>query len=429
MLKESILKQKYEKEKFLSENYIERKEMTSAKRWMDTDLIKVIAGPRRAGKSVFAFMLLKNKPFMYFNFDDEIALSDSGLNTGDLMKELYAVYGETKTIFFDEIQNLPKWELFVNRLHREGYNLIITGSNSKLLSKELSSSLTGRHIPIEIMPFTFEEFLLGKKYSYLANPTNSNLLPIPQNKGKLLNLFSEYLNNGGFPEVVVKNFEAEGYLDTLFDAILFKDIVRRYNVRFSSQIANLSLYLVNNFANPYSLRKLKNILNLRSVTTIEKYMEYFEEAYLMFGIRRLSYKASDRIKSPKKIYVIDNGYIKAKATQFSENRGRLLENLVFTELMKTGLKPNINIFYYKTRNGKEVDFAIKKGFKVSELIQVSYETSDEKTVKREIKALIEASEELNCNSLKILTYDEEKEIKKGGKVIQFIPIWKWLLNK
>lgn len=423
MIRDVILRQKLERDRFLSLDYVEREKIKFARKWIDSDLIKVILGPRRAGKSVFAFMLLKGRSFIYLNFDDEIFSENTRIDTDELMKELHAVYGGTKTILFDEIQNLPKWELFVNRLKREGYNLVVTGSNAKLLSKEFATILTGRHIPIEIMPFNFKEFLHARNYE-----VNYELISVPQKKGELLSLVEEYLLKGGFPEVIVKNFDPVEYLSVLFDSVLFRDVVQRYRVRFTPQIVSLVSFLVNNFSNYYSLRKLKEILSLRSVTTIEKYIGYLEEAYLIFQLERFSYKPAERVKSPKKVYVVDSGYINAKSVKFSPDRGKLMENLVFTELIKRSFKPNHNLFYYKTRNGREVDFVIEQGLKVTELIQVSYQTSNVNTEQREMKSLLEASEELKPERLTILTWDEEKQVRKNKRTIHFVPVWRWLLS-
>ena len=423
MIREIIQRQKFEKEQLIKANYIEREKFVFAKSWLSTDLVKVIIGPRRAGKSVFALMLLREVPFIYFNFDDEIFISNNQVDTDELMKELHAVYGGINTILFDEVQNLPNWELFVERLKREGYNLIVTGSNAKLLSKELATSLTGRHIPIEIMPFNFKEFLLANNYKL-----DNELISIPQKKGELLNLVEKYLTVGGFPEIVVKNFGVEEYLGVLFDSILFKDVVKRYKVRFSNQIQNLASFLVNNFSSYYTLRKLKEALSLRSVTTVQKYIEYLEEAYLIFHLDCFSFKFSGKSKSPKKVYVVDNGYINAKALRYSPDHGKLMENLVFTELVKRGFMPNCDLFYYKTRNDNEVDFVIKKDLKVTELIQVSYQTNNISTEQGEIKSLVQASEELNGDLLTVLTWDEEKNVHSDDKVIHFIPVWKWLLS-
>lgn len=422
MLKDIVLRQKQEKERLLSLRYIERTKRPSAQKWLDSDLIKVILGPRRAGKSVFSLMLLKELPFMYFNFDDEIMTGDS-LNTDELIKELHIIYGDTKTILFDEIQNLPGWELFANRLQRQGYNLIITGSNANLLSRELATALTGRHIPIEILPFDFKEFLLAKNYQIDQEYQN-----LPQQRGELLNLMEIFLSDGGFPEIVVKALDPKEYLDVLFDSLLFKDVVKRHNVKFPNQIDNLGSYLINNFSNYYSLRKLFNALNFKSVTTTEKYVKYLEEAYVIFSLRRYSFKFGEQIRSPKKVYAVDNGFIGAKATQHSPDKGKLMENSVFGELIKKGWEYNHDLFYYKTRNGREVDFIIKKGNAISNLIQVVYQISSPEVEQREIKGLTEAAEELGNPESLVLTWDEEKEVKKGILTINFVPFWKWLLE-
>lgn len=423
MFKNIILKQKQEKEQFLTFQYIKRTKDAFGKKWIDSNLIKVILGPRRAGKSVFSLMLLKNRPFMYFNFDDEILASIGKISTDDLMKELHAVYGKTKNILFDEIQNLSHWELFTNRLHREGYNLILTGSNAHLLSKELATHLTGRHIPIEILPFNFNEFLNAKKFII-----NSEYGSLPKERGELLRLLNEYLLNGGFPEVVISNIDANDYLKVLFDSVLFKDVVKRYNVKFSTQISNLGSHLINNFTSLYSLRKLQNILNFKSVTTTEKYTKYLEEAYLVFSLLLYSPKSTQRIKSPKKIYIIDNGFVNAKAIQHSPDKGKLLENLIFMELIKRGARPNFDLFYYKTRNAKEVDFILREGLNIKILIQVAYQVNEREVKEREIKALVEASGELKCNNLIVLTWDYEGEEDFYGEKIKFIPAWKWLME-
>lgn len=422
MLKGIVLKQKREKEYLSSLSYIGRTKISQAKKWLSSDLIKVVVGPRRAGKSVFSLMLLKGRPFMYFNFDEEALFVKKDFNYDELMKELHFAYGETKCILFDEIQNLPNWELFVNRLHRRGYNLILTGSNAKLLSRELATALTGRHIPIEIMPFDFKEFLQAKNYQI-----DSEYQALPEERAKLLQLIEKYFLNGSYPEIVVKNLDPKEYLSVLFDSLLFKDVVKRHRVRFSEQIDGLGSYLINNVGNLYSLRRLANVLGFKSDITTEKYLNYLEEAYLIFPLFCYSHKVGERIKSPKKIYVVDNGFVLAKAVQFSQDKGKLMENLVFTEFLKRGLKANQTLFYYKTRNQKEVDFILKEGLKIKVLVQVCYQLSPEME-KREIKSLLEASQELKCNELLVITWDTEKEKKVKGKKIKFIPLWQWLLR-
>lgn len=422
-LKNIVLSQKQQKEELITLSYIHRTKEPFAKKWLDSRLIKVVLGPRRAGKSVFSLMLLKDRPFIYFNFDDEIVSSMDGLSTDELMTELHAAYGKVKTILFDEIQNLPNWELFTNRLHRAGYNLVLTGSNAQLLSKELATHLTGRHIPIEILPFNFDEFLRAKKFVI-----HQEYISLPQQQGALLNLMENYLVQGGFPDVTVNRIEPRDYLGVLLDALLFKDVVKRHRVKFSTQIGNLAIHLINNFSNLYTVRKLLKALNLKSATTVEKYIAYLDEAYLVFSLLRYSPKSVERIKSPRKVYVVDNGFILAKALQHSPNHGKLMENLVFTELVKRGYQTNRTLFYYKTRNDREIDFVLKDGLKVTELVQVCYELTSDDVVEREVKALVEAGKELKVAKLSVLTWNEKREVTKDQLTIQFIPLWEWLLN-
>lgn len=424
MLKSTVLKQKQEKERLLSLPYIERTKEKEARKWLDSDLMKVVLGPRRAGKSVFSLMLLRDRPFAYFNFDDESLPGEEKVDLNELMSELRQAYGDVKYILFDEIQNLPKWELFVNRLHREGYNLVLTGSNARLLSRELATALTGRHIPIQILPFDFKEILRAKNYV-----VDEDKFLLPDEKAKFLGFLNEYMANGGYPEVVVKNLDPRGYLDVLFDSLLFKDVVKRHKVRFSEQIDNLGSYLINNVASQYSVRKLAHVLEFKSGVTLERYLSYLTEAYLIFSLHRHSVKAGLRLKSPKKAYVVDNGFITSKAVQHSPNFGKLMENLVFTELVKRGHEPNREIFYYRTRNDREVDFAIKKGVAVAELIQVSYDADDRDVEQREIKALVEAGKELNAAKLSVLTWNKKREVKKDGLTVRFKPLWEWLIEE
>lgn len=424
MLKDVVLRQKLEKERLRIDMYVPRVKSQFAEKWLDSPLMKVILGPRRAGKSVFCFMLLKKREYMYFNFDDESLGQEGGLNTDELMRELHAAYGKIRTIFFDEIQNLPQWELFANRLQREGYNLILTGSNAQLLSKELATHLTGRHISVEVLPFDFREYLSAKKYSF-----NAEYLSLPQQKGALLEYADKYLYEGGFPEVTVSDFGSKEYLEVLLDALLFKDVVKRHRVKFSSQISMLNTYFINTFASPYSLRKIQNLLGFKSVTTTEKYTAYLEEAYIIFSLLRYSPKAGERIRSPRKVYVADNGFVSAKAVQRSPDTGKFMENLVFMELVKRGKQPNKDLFYYRTRNDREVDFILKQGTAVEELIQVTYQTDNPETEKRETKALVEAAGETNCSKLTLVTWNEKRTLKKDKVVIEIVPLTEWLLKE
>ncbi|MHB1274616.1 MAG: ATP-binding protein [Candidatus Humimicrobiaceae bacterium] len=421
MIKNIVYQHKLEKESLVSKEYIFREKLNFAKKFVDSDLIKVITGPRRTGKSVAAFLLLKEKNFAYLNFDDENLLKVK--NYDEIVKAIFEVYPENKYLFFDEIQNLKNWEIFVNKLQRRGHNLILTGSNAKLLSKELGTVLTGRYIPIEIFPFSFREFLNAKGLEIKKEEIN-----VPEIQGRILNNLDEYIRIGGFPEVVVKNLEAKIYLETLSNSILFKDVVKRYNVRFSQKIYDLNNYLNSNFSSEFSFSKLKNILEFNSTVTLQNYIDYLEEAFLIFVLNRFSFKMKEQIKTPKKTYLIDSGFCSQVPQRFSQDSGRIMENLVFVEILRRGYKQDRDVFFYKTKNNKEVDFLLKKGIEIEQLLQVCYRMDDIKTKDRECKALIEAGKDLNCSNLLVITWDKEAEEIMHGKKIKFVPLWKWLLT-
>ena len=410
-IKEILTLQKREIETKLKENYIERNQDLK----LNNDLIKVIVGPRRAGKSFFAMHFLnKQGKFGYVNFDDEKLIEAE--NYDEIITAMNSIYENPKFVLFDEIQNLPKWELFANRLQRQGYNLVITGSNSNLLSKELATHLTGRHLLTNIFPFSFKEYL--KLESELTTT---------ETKGKL----SQYLLNGGYPEILSKKVELKEYLSTLFNSIIYKDIVKRYKIRNPKEIENLASYLISNVANEYSYNSLTNIGKIKSSHTTEKYLNYLEESFVLFSLSRFSYKVKEQLSSNKKIYCIDNGFIQAKAFKLSPDIGKLYENVVACKLKKKEVDEKLKFYYWKNQQQEEVDFVIKEGTKVKQLIQVCFNINNLETKNREIRALIKAGKELKCNNLLIITEDTEVEEKSewfGDKaVIKFIPLWKWLL--
>lgn len=420
---EIITNQKLILDKTLKGIYVERAILPKAKELAKTSLIKVIIGPRRTGKSILSMLLLKDQPFAFLNLDDNYLseILKETKNYNGLLDIMFTVYGNVKTILFDEIQNLNGWELFANRLHREGYNLFLTGSNAKLLSRELATHLTGRHFPIEVLPFSFKEYLTAKKYELRPNVEIVG-------KGELLNHLNNYMVNGGYPEIVVNDFNPNDYLSNLFDSVMYKDVISRHKIGLpQKRIVNLCSHAINNATKEFSYTSLQDIIEVKSVETVEKYLGFLEESYIIFVLNRFSNSTKERIKSPKKFYVVDNGFISVKAVRISPDYGKLMENLVFAELLKRGIKPNLDLFYYKTRNNKEVDFVTRKALNADSLIQVSYNIEDSKTEKREISALIEASEELNCNNLLLITWDREEIKKINGKEIQYIPLWKWLL--
>jgi len=300
--------------------------------------------------------------------------------------------------------------------------LIVTGSNAKLLSSEMSTSLTGRYIQIPVFPFSFAEVLNFNKVQFTEQQEHT-----PQKMGILLSQLNTYLIYGGFPEIIFNPSIIKNYLSSLFDSVLLKDIMRRFKIRQSQQLYDLSNYLLSNYTNPYSYNQLKTDLNFSSVSTVQKFVGYLSEPYLFLNLTRYATKIKLQQKSPKKSYIIDNGFIHARSFELSPNFGRLLENAVFIELLRRNYKPELDVFYYRTRNDKEIDFVCRKGHIIDQLIQVSYDISSTKTLKREIDALLEASYELNCSNLLIINWDRDEEIVKNNCNIHLIPAWKWLI--
>jgi len=416
-MREITLSHKLERDNLLTEKYIPRDLLKKAKESISQKIVKVIVGPRRAGKSVFSLQLLRELDFAYLNFDDERILATKDYD--EIIKGIKEVYGNVKYILFDEIQNLQKWELFINRLHRRGYNLILTGSNSRLLSRELSAHLTGRHIQYQILPFSFNEFLKAKRVD--AKDFSQG----KEDQGRILFYLDEYLKTGGFPEVVLTEVNRNDYLRILVDSVILKDVVKRYNIRYTQKLYELALYLINNHSQEFSSTKLKNILGLGSIHTVENYISYLEEAFVVFRVKRFSFKFKEQIQAPQKVYAYDTGVINAVKFKLSLETGKLLENLVAVELIRRGE----DFYYYKNPRGWEVDFVLKKGMKASQLIQVCYELRYPEARKREHKALIKASSDLGCNNLMVITWDEEGEINYKDKLIKYLPLWKWLYGK
>lgn len=414
MIRDILLIQKRELESRLKEKYIERS--VDVKK-LSSSLINVIIGPRRAGKSFFAVHALTRQGiFGYVNFDDEKLIETKDYN--NIVDAINTLYNNPRSILLDEIQNLDKWELFVNRLNRQGYNIVITGSNSNLLSKELATHLTGRYLLTNIFPFSFKEYLNveGKEL------TESEI------KEKLL----LYLTYGGYPEPLLNKADYKDYLSTLFNAIIYKDIVKRFKIRNVAAIEDLAVYLISNTAQEFSYNTLCNVTKCKSVHTVQKYMGYLEEAFIFFKINRFSFKVKDQIGSNKKIYCIDNGFIHARAFKFSPDIGKLYENIVAVELKKYEMNGSANIYFWKSEQHEEVDFVVRQGSKTRQLIQVCYDLGNIKTKDREIRALLKGSKELGCKDLLVLTEDHQGEevIKWFGisEKVKFIPLWKWLLN-
>lgn len=409
-MKTTILNQRSERDELLSRPYQQRHTKYDADELLQNPLIKLITGPRRVGKSVFALLMLQGKNFAYLNFDDNQLLEKWEEDLA--MSALDDVYPDYDFMLLDEIQNLPDWDLWVSKLYRRGKNLIITGSNAKMLSSEMATVLTGRYLQIEMLPFSLEETMSWKNIS----PDRE------EQAAQAIMLADDYMRNGGYPETIPARSITKSYLSTLFDSILLKDVAQRHKVRNTSDLYNVASFLLSNFCNPISANELAGELGLSSVATTKKFCDYLNEPYLFFYLPRFNNKLKLMNKAPKKVYVVDNGFVQSTAFNLSENLGRLLENQVFVELLRRGYIPGQTLFYYRSRNDKEIDFVTRKGTKVEQLIQVCYDMTSEKTRKRELDALVEAAEELHCDNLLVITNNQEEEIEWKDKGIVVKPV-------
>lgn len=409
-MKTTILNQRKERDNLMSRPYLTRRNQNTDS--LNSNLIKLITGPRRVGKSTQALLMLRDKNFAYLNFDNNSLLEKWDANL--VMKLLEDVYPNYEYILLDEVQNLDAWDLWVSELYRMGKNLVITGSNARMLSSEMATVLTGKYIPIEMLPFSLEEF-------YDWNKLDLRMLK-PEQETDSLVLRDDYLRNGGYPETVAARQMTKSYLDTLFDSIIWKDVAKRHKVRNVTDLNNLAMYLVSNICNYVSASDLTTELGLSSVNTTKKYMDYLHEPYLFFYLSRYNNKLKLMKKAPRKVYVVDNGFITSKAFSLSDNLGHLLENQVFIELLRRGYDIEKTMFYYRSRNDKEVDFVLRNGTRIERLIQVCYDMSEQKTEKREVGSIIECAGELKCQNLVIVTNSDKRTIMKDGYKIEVVPI-------
>ena len=411
-MKTIILNQRKERDELMSRPYLIRRSNQDTDLLLNSSLIKLITGSRRVGKSTQALLMLRAKNFAYLNFDNYSLLEAWDANL--VMRMLDDVYPGYEYILLDEVQNLDGWDLWVSELYRLGKNLVITGSNARMLSREMATVLTGKYLQVEMLPFSLEEFFDWNKLDlHMLKPediTNSFVLT------------DDYLRNGGYPEVVASRQLTRSYLDTLFDSIIWKDVAKRHNVRNVTDLNNLAMYLVSNFCNPVSANDLATELGFSSVNTTKKYMDYLHEPYLFYYLSRYNNKLKLMKKAPRKVYVVDNGFVASKAFSLSDNLGRLLENQVFIELVRRGYDVEKTMFYYRSRNDKEVDFVLRKGTQIERLVQVCYDMSNPKTEKREVDSIVECAGELKCNNLVIVTNNDKRTIETEGYKIDVVPI-------
>ena len=419
-MKTTLTNQRKERDKLLSQNYLIRRTANDFDSLLQNHNVKLITGPRRVGKSTQALLMLRDKNFAYLNFDDNNLLSrwDEDL----VMNMLDDIYPGYEYLLLDEVQNVEGWDVWVSKLYRRGLNMVITGSNANMLSGEMSTMLTGRYIEIRMLPFSLEETLAWNKLDDEEHIKNDG-------EAQANAICEEYLRNGGYPESVAQRTITESYLSTLFDSIVLKDVVRRHNVRNITDINNTAIYLLSNCCSTLSYNDVASNLGLASVATTKKYMDYLHEPFLFFYLPRFNYKLKLMNKAPRKVYVVDNGFIAARGFNISENLGHMLENQVFIELLRRGYDAERSLFYYHSRNDKETDFVLRDGASIKQLVQVCYDMRLPKTEKREVDSIIECAEELKCENLTIVTKAEERIIEKNGHTIFVVPIMKFSKDK
>jgi len=413
--KQVLLDQQKEKNEILLENLTARREEVYFD--LNSQLAQIVIGVRRSGKSTICHKVLiqNNINYAYVNFDDErlYHLKTEDLNA--VLEALYMVYGDFKYLFCDEIQNIPSWFLFVNRLLRQKIRLIITGSNAKLLSSELSTHLTGRYNQIELFPFSFSEILAYKNIS----ADDDSTLGIAHRKAA----FEEYMSQGGFPELFeIKNKKA--YIRNLFNSIILRDIKQRFSVRYPEALRKMADYLTDTLCSEINYKSLAKQFSFGSAHTAENYVSYLRQAYLLIGLQKFSFKSGERIRNEKN-YVIDTAFISTAKEGFSEqNFGWRLENIVCIELFRRRNQTLNDVYYYK--NGYEIDFVLVSDNKVVELIQVSADISSQKTFNREVNALFSAAAKLHCNNLTLITLNENRTYTAENQTINIVSVLKWL---
>ena len=413
--KQVILDQQQEKGEIQLSDLIARQE--EAYFDLHSSLAQVVIGVRRSGKSVLCHKVLKQQgiDYAYINFDDERLYGLKAEELNVVLEALYMVYGSFKYLFCDEVQNVPSWFLFVNRLLRQKIHLLITGSNAKLLSNELSTHLTGRYNQIELFPFSFAEYLQLKNIR--ANDGSTSGVALKKAA------FEEYLSQGGFPELfAVENKKA--YIKNLFSSIITRDIQQRFAVRYPEALRKMADHLTDTVAAEISYKKLAELFSFGSTHTAESYVGYLRQAYLLLGIQKFSFKSRERVRNEKN-YAVDPAFISVGREGFSEsNFGWRLENIVCVELLRRKNQTLNDVYYYK--NGCEVDFVLHNDNTVVELIQVSADVSATKTFKREVNALLRAAEALRCSNLTLITLNDSGTFSADGKTINITSIIDWL---
>ena len=389
-----------------------------ADEWLQTSEILIISGIRRCGKSVLMQQIrdrLVEKDF-FFNFDDE-RLANFKLDDFQKLQECFVeLFGEQHTYYFDEIQNIEGWERFVRRLYNAGNKIVITGSNARMLSRELGTHLTGRYIQVEIYPFSFQEYLAMNEI-----PVNAKTLYTTTGRATMVKSFVKYMECGGFPKFLQDG--SVSYLTSLYESIIYRDILTRNGLTNEKEMLELMFYLASNATKRVTYSSLGKVVGIQHPDTIKNYLEYIQQTYLISQLFRYDPSVKKQMMSPKKIYFVDNAIIKRIGFNATENNGVFLENLVFIELKRRGW----DVYYYADK--KECDFIVRKGLHISEAYQVTVKMDSPQTREREIAGVREAMQAYSLSKGYILTFEGKETINfDDGTIVEVVPVWEWILQ-
>ncbi len=419
MLEEILLDQKQlEVDAFNPTDYCTRPEEAHLN--LSSRLAQVVIGVRRCGKSTLCMNALKKSglPFAYVNFDDERLTRLTVDDLNDLLLALYKVYGEFKVLFIDEMQNIPEWFLFANRLLRQRMSLVITGSNAKLLSGELSTHLTGRYMETRLLPFSFPEYCSAKGIV-------TRLPASTRETAMRMTAFDDYLHGGGFPELLNEK-DRTGYVTALVGSIIRRDICTRHKLRNPQTLQDLADHILNIAPAKATISAFSRIFHIRSDHTTRSYLSFLEQAYLLCEVKKYSAKSAERLVNAK-LYPVDVALMDNRPNAFAgENLGWRLETIVYLELRRRYLPQGCDIYYYEDKTS-EADFLICRGRSVEKIVQVSYDISSAKVRKRELRGAQNASTATGCKNLTLVTYDGREAAKTpNGTPIEIVGAHEWL---
>lgn len=418
-LERVLLDQKEELEALRNKSFCHRLEESQID--LNSNLAQVVIGVRRSGKSTLCFNALEKSKvrYAYVNLDDENLYGLTVKDMNDILQVLYSIYGNFTHLFLDEIQNIKGWHLFVNRMLRKGMHVLLTGSNSKLLSGELASHLTGRHHTIELLPFSFRDWC---NYNGIVTAPLTT-----KNMGILMGAFDKYLRQGGFPELLIERNHTS-YIDSLFHNIITQDIQKRFNVKYIDSLERLAGHLLNISPTIIVKDKLQEQFGFKSHHTLGNYLSYLAQTYLICKVSKYSTKSRERSVA-EKAYAIDVAFMNKRENALAgENLGWRLETIVYLELRRRIRTEEEDIYYFDNGN-TEADFIVCNGNKATGVYQVSYNIENPKTRRREVNGAITAAKTTKCNDVYILTDHQSETIVQNGIKIKAMPVWEWIVRE